>query len=66
MAQGIASTEEIAMRDLNAGEVETVYGGDAQSEPPPPGVTLAQWNDLLFRLEWEKKNGSLAIRVELT
>lgn len=44
------------MRDLNAGEVETVYGGDAQSEPPPPGVTLAQWNDLLFRLEWEKKN----------
>ena len=56
MAQGIASTEEIAMRDLNAGEVETVYGGDAQSKPPPPGVTLAQWNDLLFRLEWEKKN----------
>lgn len=44
------------MRDLNMGEIVVVAGADAQSETPPPGVTLAQWNELLFRLEWEKKN----------
>ena len=53
MAQGIASTEEIEMRDLSSVEVEWVCG--AQDEPPT-GVTVDQWNDLQFRLEWERKN----------
>ena len=33
-----------------------ISGGVEPVPPPPPGVTQEQWNDLLFRLEWERKN----------
>lgn len=41
------------MRKMMDHELAVVSGG---SDVPPVGVTQAQWNDLLFRLAWERKN----------
>ena len=43
------------MRRMMDHELVAVSGG-GDSDVPPVGVTQAQWNDLLFRLEWERKN----------
>ena len=46
------------MRSLNSNEVSMVHGagGGQEPTPPPPGVSQAEWDSLLFRLEWERKN----------
>lgn len=43
------------MRRMMDHELVAVSGG-GDSDVSPVGVTQAQWNDLLFRLEWERKN----------
>jgi len=44
------------MRNVEDKELAQICGGDGGVSTPPVGVTQAQWNDLLFRLEWERKN----------
>lgn len=44
------------MRKIESNELSLVCGGELPDAPLPVGVTQAQWNDLLFRLEWERKN----------
>lgn len=44
------------MRKIDKNELGFIFGGELPDTPPPVGVTQAQWNDLLFRLEWGRKN----------
>lgn len=44
------------MRNLKDAEVDAVCGAGTDPALPPVGVTAAQWADLAFRLEWERKN----------
>ena len=46
------------MRGLTATETGSIGAGvrDGQEAPPPPGVSPGVWNDLLARLEWERRN----------
>jgi len=47
--------QEDKMRRMMDHELLAVSGG-GDGDVPPVGVTQAQWNDLLFRLAWERKN----------
>lgn len=50
------NAREVIMRNVEDKELAQICGGDGGVSTPPVGVTQAQWNDLLFRLEWERKN----------
>ncbi len=43
------------MRKMMDHELDAISGG-RDNDVPPVGITQSQWNDLLFRLEWERKN----------
>lgn len=46
------------MRGLTATETGSIGAGvrEGQETPPPAGVSPGVWNDLLARLEWERRN----------